>query len=79
MTLTDPVFKIPSMPAGMSLPVPIRVIGTTGTWVFAAMLKAPFCISTSIKENQIQKLSKNLQITAASSQKRKEKEKNKEG
>lgn len=38
----------------MSLPVPIRVIGTTGTLVFAAMLKAPFCISTSIEENKVQ-------------------------
>jgi hypothetical protein len=29
----------------MIRPVPIRVIGTTGTLVFAAMLKAPFCTS----------------------------------
>lgn len=44
-TFTKPELTIPSLPVGMIWPVPIRVIGTTGTLVFAAMLKAPFCTS----------------------------------
>lgn len=47
----DPVFNVPSIPGGISLPVPIRVIGTTGTPVFAATLNAPFYISTGIMNN----------------------------
>lgn len=41
-TLTDPGYNLPSTPAGMMSPVPISVIGTTGTLVFAAILNAPF-------------------------------------
>lgn len=41
-TLTDPGYNLPSTPAGMMSPVPISVIGTTGTLVFAATLNAPF-------------------------------------
>lgn len=52
-TLTDPKFKIPSIPEGISFPVPIRVIGTTGTLVFAAILKAPFYISIAREINII--------------------------
>ena len=42
MTFTAPGFNLPSIPEGMIFPVPIRVIGTTGTPVFAATLNAPF-------------------------------------
>lgn len=41
-TLTDPGYNLLSLPTGMILPVPIRLIGTTGTPVFAAILNAPF-------------------------------------
>lgn len=52
ITLTDPGFSIPSLPEGMILPVPIIVMGTTGTSVFAAILNAPFCESTNVEWNQ---------------------------
>lgn len=52
ITLTDPGYSIPSLPEGMILPVPIIVMGTTGTLVFAAILNAPFCESTNVEWNQ---------------------------
>lgn len=42
-TFTEPEFNIPSFPTGIIFPVPIRVMGITGTPVFAATLNAPFC------------------------------------
>ena len=39
--VTDPLYTLPSSPLGISLPVPINVTGTTGTFALAAMLKAP--------------------------------------
>lgn len=43
ITFTDPGFNLVSVPGGMIPPVPMRVIGITGTPVFAATLNAPFC------------------------------------
>ena len=39
--VTEPLYTMYSLPFGISLPVPIRVTGTTGTFDFAAILKAP--------------------------------------
>ena len=52
-TLTDPGYNLLSLPTGMILPVPIRLIGTTGTPVFAAILNAPFYKSPKQKQNSL--------------------------
>lgn len=41
-TLTDPGYNLLSIPVGIIFPVPIRVMGTTGTPHFEAILNAPF-------------------------------------
>ena len=48
--LTGPLYMRPSCPLGMSLPVPTRVTGTTGTFALEATENAP-CVAAQALMN----------------------------